>query len=123
VTVSAALRTTDESLELAALTLGAGRFKAFWNVTLPVLRPAIVSAAFFAFLMSFDDLILALFLSGTSAKTLPLRMWEGIRFEIDPTIAAVSVLLIVVTISLKFIGEWSRVRSDKANIAPTVGRM
>lgn len=106
VTVSAALKSTDERLEAAALTMGAGPVRAFWLVTLPVLRPAIISAAFMAFITSFDDVVLALFLSGTDAKTLPVRIWEGIRFEIDPTIAAVSVLLILTTVGLKLISEW-----------------
>lgn len=123
VTVSAALRSTDPSLEAAASTLGAGPIQTFYRVTLPILKPAIVSATFLAFLTSFDDLVLALFLGGTNAKTLPLRMWEGIRFEIDPTIAAVSVMLICVTLGLKFIGERTAKRGAKAGrLAGVVGR-
>lgn len=114
VTVSAGLKGTDETLEAAALTMGAGPVRAFWNVTLPVLRPAIISAALLAFLTSFDDVVLALFLSGTSAKTLPVRIWEGIRFEIDPTIAAVSVMLILITIGVKVIAEWPAKRGAKS---------
>lgn len=117
VTVSAGLRSTDETLEAAALTMGAGPVRAFWFITLPVLRPAVISAAFLAFLSSFDDVILALFLSGTSAKTLPVRMWEGVRFEIDPTLAAVSVMLILVTIGLKFVAEWPAKRGARPSIA------
>ncbi|WP_407151122.1 ABC transporter permease subunit [Bradyrhizobium sp. ORS 86] len=114
VTVSAGLKGTDERLEAAALTMGASPVRAFWIITLPVLRPAILSAAFLAFLTSFDDVILALFLSGTTAKTLPVRIWEGIRFEIDPTIAAVSVMLILITIGLKFVAEWPARRVAKS---------
>lgn len=117
VTISAGLRSTDGSLEAAALTMGAGPVRTFWFVTLPLLRPAVMSAAFLAFLTSFDDVILALFLSGTSAKTLPVRMWEGIRFEIDPTIAAVSVMIMLITIGLKFAAEWPAKRGAKLNIA------
>lgn len=116
VTVSAGLRSTDESLESAALTMGAGPVRAFWIITLPVLRPSILAAAFLAFLTSFDELVLAIFLSGTSAKTLPVRMWEGLRFEIDPTIAAVSVMLMLTTIGLKFAAEWPARRGGKSNI-------
>lgn len=116
VTVSAGLKSADESLEAAALTMGAGPVRAFWFVTLPVLRPAIISAAFLAFVTSFDDVVVALFLSGTNAKTLPVRIWEGIRFEIDPTIAAVSVLLILITIGLKFAGDLSGNRAPKSSI-------
>jgi putative spermidine/putrescine transport system permease protein len=106
--VAGGLRGTDPALEAIALTLGAGRVRAFFKVTLPLLRPAVLSGAFFAFLASFDDLVLALFLSGTSAKTLPVRMWEGIRFEIDPTTAAVSALLILLSLSLMAVNEWVR---------------
>jgi putative spermidine/putrescine transport system permease protein len=95
--LSAALQAVDEGLERAALTLGAGRVVAFLRITFPLIRPAVLVAAFFAFLTSFDDLVLALFLSGTTATTLPKRMWEGIRFEVDPTIAAVSVLLVALS--------------------------
>jgi len=114
VTVSASLRGIDESLELVALTLGAGRIRAFWRVTLPMLKPAIVSATFLAFVTSFDDVVLALFLGATNAKTLPLRMWEGIRFEIDPTISAVSVLLICVTVGLKIAVECLRKKTENS---------
>jgi putative spermidine/putrescine transport system permease protein len=119
--VSAGLRSTDESLELVALTLGAGRLRAFLKVTLPLLRPAVLSGAFFAFLASFDDLVMALFLSGTRAKTLPLRMWEGIRFEIDPTTAAVSVLLIILSLGLVFGNEWVRRGAEKRGVRQPVG--
>ncbi|SDH41002.1 putative spermidine/putrescine transport system permease protein [Bradyrhizobium sp. Rc2d] len=117
VIISAGLRSADESLEAAALTMGAGAIRAFWFVTLPVLRPAVISAAFLAFLTSFDDVVLALFLSGTSAKTLPVRMWEGIRFEIDPTIAAVSVMLMLITIGFKFLTEWPAKKGSKSAVA------
>jgi putative spermidine/putrescine transport system permease protein len=103
--VSSALRTVDAQLERAAMTLGAGPVTAFRRVTLPLIRPSVLTAAFFAFLTSFDDLVLALFLSGTTASTLPKRMWEGIRFEIDPTTAAVSVLLIAASIALLLVNE------------------
>ncbi|MCC8967877.1 ABC transporter permease subunit [Bradyrhizobium sp. Pear76] len=116
VTVSAGLKSADASLEAAAMTMGAGPIRAFWIVTLPMLRPTIISAAFLAFLTSFDDVILALFLSGLSTKTLPVRMWEGIRYEIDPTIAAISAMLMLITIGLKFVAEWSARRGTKSNI-------
>lgn len=121
ITVSAGLKSTDESLEAAALTMGAGPVRAFWFVTLPVLRPAIISAAFLAFLTSFDEVILSLFLAGTSAKTLPVRMWEGIRFEIDPTIAAVSVVIIVATIGLKFAAELLGKKGAKSSLVGFAG--
>ena len=92
--VAASLRTFDQSQEHAAMGLGASRLGAIWHVTLPQIRPAIVSAAFIAFISSFDELVIAMFLGGTNF-TLPKKMFDNILYEIDPTIAAVSVLQII----------------------------
>lgn len=92
--VGAALRTFDPAQEQAAMGLGASRLTAVWRVTLPQIRPAIVSGAFLAFITSFDELIIAMFLSGSNS-TLPKKMFENIIMEIDPTISAVSVLQIL----------------------------
>ncbi|QQO23775.1 ATP-binding cassette domain-containing protein [Bradyrhizobium diazoefficiens] len=69
-----------------------------WRIVFPLIRPALIVAGFFAFLASFDEVLLALFLSGPNTVTLPIKMWSGIREEITPTIAAVSSLLIAFTI-------------------------
>lgn len=92
--VSAGLRTFDEAQEQAAMGLGASWGVAVWRITLPQLRPSLVSAAFLAFVSSFDELVIAMFLSGAS-MTLPKKMFDNILLEIDPTIAAVSVLQIL----------------------------
>lgn len=92
--VGAGLRTFDEAQEQAAAGLGAGWPLIVWRVTLPQLRPSLISAAFLAFISSFDELVLAMFLSGAS-MTLPKKMFDNIMMEIDPTIAAVSVLQIL----------------------------
>ncbi len=97
VVVGATLRGFDETLELAAQNLGANRWQTFRLVTLPLIRPGVVSAALLAFITSFDEIVIAIFVSGTRAATLPKQMWDGIRTEIDPTVAAVSSLLIGVT--------------------------
>ena len=97
VVVSATLSGFDSTLELAAQNLGANRWRTFRFVTLPLIRPGIVSAALLAFVTSFDEVVVAIFVSGTQAATLPKQMWDGIRTEIDPTVAAVSTLLIGVT--------------------------
>jgi ABC-type spermidine/putrescine transport system permease subunit II len=100
IVVTAALRTFDIALENAAMGLGAGRLRAVWHVTLPQIRPAMVSAMFLAFISSFDELVIAMFLGGSN-MTLPKKMFDNILNAIDPTIAAVSVLQIVlVTIAL-----------------------
>lgn len=95
--VSASLAGLDRRLEQAALGLGATQWGTFRQVTLPLISPGVLVGALFAFITSFDELIVALFLSGSGAVTLPRRMWDDLRFEIDPTIAAVSTLTIVLT--------------------------
>lgn len=98
--VSASLAGFDRRLEQAARSLGASPWGAFRQVTLPLIRPGIAVGALFAFITSFDELIVALFLSGSGAVTLPRRMWDDLRFAIDPTIAAVSTLTVVLTVLL-----------------------
>ncbi len=93
---------------LVALSLGATPWTTFWRVTLPLIRPGILVEALFAFITSFDELIVALFLSGSGAVTLPRRMWDDLRFPIDPTIAAVSTLTIVLTALLAWAARLSR---------------
>jgi putative spermidine/putrescine transport system permease protein len=95
VVMIAALRTFDFSLEQAAMGLGASRMRAIWRVTLPQIRPALVSAVFLAFISSFDELVIAMFLGGAN-MTLPKKMFDNIVNAIDPTIAAVSVMQILV---------------------------
>jgi putative spermidine/putrescine transport system permease protein len=98
VIVAAALKGFDRTLERASQSLGAGPWTTFWRVTYPGIRPAVVTAALFAFLTSFDEIILSMFITGPSAVTLPKLMWDAVRLEIDPTIAAASSLLIAVAI-------------------------
>lgn len=106
IVVGAALRTYDENYELAAMSLGASRMKAIWRVTLPQIRPALVSGMFLAFISSFDELVVAMFLGGSN-MTLPKKMFDNILNEIDPTIAAVSVLQVVlVTILLVIVSRF-----------------
>ncbi|MRX52309.1 ABC transporter permease subunit [Paracoccus sp. S-4012] len=112
--VTAALRQFDRMLEDAADGLGAGRLRAILLVTFPVLRPSFLTAGFFAFMASFDDLVLALFLSGSNA-TLPKKTFENIGYALDPTIAAVSALQIgfLIAVSLLWYLSFGR-RSLKA---------
>jgi putative spermidine/putrescine transport system permease protein len=98
VVVSAAFRRTDEALELAARACGASFLRSFWHVSLPAIRPALVSAGAFAFLTSFDEVVLALFLGGPDAGTLPKRIWEAVKFDLDPSLTAISTLLVALTL-------------------------
>ena len=100
INVSAALQKMDWRVEHAARSLGASPVRAFFLVTLPAIRPGIVAGAAFAFLTSFDDVVVALFMSGIDATTLPVQMWNGIRFEISPAVAAVSSILLVLSCAI-----------------------
>ena len=91
--ISAALKGFDRNLERAAMSAGAGPLRAFFWVTLPVLRPGIMVGALFAFLHSFNEAVVAIFIAGRDASTLPKKMFESIRLESDPVIAVVSTLL------------------------------
>jgi len=104
----AGLRDFDRALEQAAEGLGATRWRTLTRVTLPLLRPSLVSAGLLAFIASFDELVVALFLAGPN-MTLPKKMFDNILMEIDPTIAAVSVLqILLVSIVLVLIGRFGR---------------
>ncbi len=98
--VSTALAGFDPRLEQASRSLGAGLFLTLWRVLLPNLRPALVSAGVFAFIHSWDELVLVLFVAGRGVLTLPRRMWDGINDDLDPSIAAVAVLLMLLTLLL-----------------------
>ncbi len=91
------LQGVDVNLERAALNLGASPVRLFMKVIVPLATPGLISAALFAFLTSFDELIIALFLTGVRVQTLPVRIWNSLQLEIEPTIAAVSAFLIGVT--------------------------
>ncbi len=105
--VSAALRNFDITLERAAQSLGADPFQTFRRITLPIIAPAVLSGALFAFITSWDEVLIALFLSG-NVMTLPRLMWELVRTDLTPTIAAASTLLIVVSTLLLTLAELLR---------------
>jgi putative spermidine/putrescine transport system permease protein len=100
ITVRAALRGFDRNLELAALGLGASWFTMFRRVLLPGILPGIVAGAVFAFITSFDDVVLALFLTNVRSRTLPKLMYEGVAHEINPTITAVAALIVLLTFAV-----------------------
>ncbi len=91
--ITAALKGFDRNLERAAMSAGANPLRTFWHVTLPVLRPGIMVAALFAFLTSFNEAVIAIFIAGRDGSTLPKKMFESIRLESDPVIAVISTLL------------------------------
>ncbi len=97
INVMAPLYGLDERLEQAAMSLGANGWNTFRTVTLPLILPGVLSGAIFAFSVSWDEVVIAIFLSGLRTTTIPKQMWDGVRTEIDPTIAAVASILIVIS--------------------------
>lgn len=107
--VASALKSFDLNQELVARSLGASRARAFWLVTLPQIRFSVVTAAVLAFLTSFDEVIVSLFVSGGDHSTLTRNMFNALRDQVDPTIGAISTLIIAVTSLLlvftQFVGK------------------
>ncbi|MGO4807769.1 ABC transporter permease [Arthrobacter sp. 2MCAF15] len=100
VTVSASLRTFDRIIERAAASLGANRTVTLARVTLPLILPGILSGAVFAFVTSFDEVTIALFIQSPNLRTLPSLMYTSVTAEVDPTIAAASTVIIVFTTAI-----------------------
>jgi putative spermidine/putrescine transport system permease protein len=106
------VRGLDESLELAAESLGARPVQTFRRITLPLILPGVVAGALIAFVFSWDEVVVAIFLSTPIRRTLPAVMWGEVQTRIDPTIAAVATILSVV--SLVVVPVFLRVRRRAA---------
>ena len=100
ITVTSSLRTFDVRLELAAANLGASPLRTFRQVTLPLILPGVLSGALFAFITSFDEVVVALFLQSSDVRTLPVQMFTSVTREVDPTIAAASTMILCLTTAL-----------------------
>lgn len=111
--VSTRLSDLDPHLEEAALDLGATPIQSFMQVLLPQLMPGIVSGCLLAFVLSLDDLLIASFTSGGGAVTLPMEIFGRIRTGVKPDINALSVVLILTSGAIAFLGEFIRSRSDQ----------
>ncbi|SEK18274.1 putative spermidine/putrescine transport system permease protein [Atopomonas hussainii] len=112
ITVTATLAGFDMSLVRAALNLGAAPVKVFFDVIMPLIRPGVISGALFAFITSFDEVVVILFMAGPQQRTIPRQMFSGLREQINPTILAVATLLIVLSVILLLTLEWLRRRSQ-----------
>jgi putative spermidine/putrescine transport system permease protein len=97
VSVSAALSNFDPRLEQAARSMGARPLQVLWRITLPAVRPGVVSGSIFAFIVSWDELVVLLFITTRNVYLLPRAMWDGINENVDPSIAAVATLMILIT--------------------------
>ncbi|MBV9786215.1 MAG: ABC transporter permease [Acidisphaera sp.] len=98
VTVMAGLRAVDSRLETAAIIMGAGWLTVLRRVILPLVRPALLAGAMFAFLISFDEVVIAYFVTDSATQTLPVKMYSSIQWEVSPVIAAISTLLTVLSL-------------------------
>ena len=110
--VSAVLLKLDRALDRAARIHGAGPLYAFRRVTLPLIWPGMATGAILAFLTSFDEIVIAMFVSGGD-PTLPKLMFDGIRYELNPVVAAVSSQLILITSLALLCSAWLRRRAER----------
>jgi putative spermidine/putrescine transport system permease protein len=113
ITVTATLVGFDQSLNRAALSLGASPTTTFFKVTMPLIMPGVISGALFAFVTSFDEVVVVLFVAAHDQQTIPRQMWNGIREQISPAILAVATILVVVSIALLTVIELLRRRSER----------
>ena len=113
ITVTATLVGFDQSLNRAAASLGANPTTTFFKITLPLILPGIISGALFAFVTSFDEVVVVLFVADFDQQTIPRQMWNGIREQISPAILSVATILVVVSIALLTTVELLRRRSER----------
>ena len=95
--IGTALRAVPEEVEWAAMNLGARRGTMLWRITLPLVRRGILAAFLFAFILSFDEVTVTLFMTGPAYQTLPIRIYNYLTDQVDPTVAAISTLLLVMS--------------------------
>lgn len=105
IVTGSALKSYDMNQELAARSLGAPRWKAFLTVTLPQIRFAVITSALLSFLTSFDEVVVAMFISGGDNATLTRNMFNALRDQIDPTIASISTIMIIITSLLMVLAQ------------------
>lgn len=98
VTLMSSFKGLDNSLEMAAQGLGSTPLGSFFKITVPLISPGLFGGWLFAFITSLDEVVMSIFITGPQTKTLPIVMWENLRFQIDPTLAAASSILIVLIV-------------------------
>lgn len=113
ITVTATLLGFDHTLTRASVSLGASPIQTLLNVIVPLILPGVISGALFAFVTSFDEVVVVLFLADYDQRTIPLQMWGGIREQLSPTILAVATMLIVVSILMMAAIEFLRRRNER----------
>ena len=119
ITVTATLTGFDRSLNRAAASLGASPTTSFFKITLPLILPGVISGALFAFVTSFDEVVVVLFVAAHDQQTIPRQMWNGIREQISPAILSVATILVVISVLLLTVIELLRRRSERLRgVAP-----
>ena len=113
ITVTATLVGFDRSLTRAAASMGANPVTTFFKIQMPLILPGVISGGLFAFITSFDEVVVVLFVGSASQKTLPWQMFTGLREQISPTILAVATILVVISILLLTTVELLRRRSER----------
>jgi putative spermidine/putrescine transport system permease protein len=113
ITVTATLVGFDHSLTRASANLGASPTVTFFKVIMPLILPGVISGALFAFVTSFDEVVVVLFLAGFEQRTIPRQMWSGIREQISPTILAVATILVMFSVVLLAALELLRRRNNR----------
>ena len=113
ITVTATLSGFDHSVTRAAASLGSTPINTFFRVILPLITPGVVSGALFAFVTSFDEVVVVLFLAGPGQTTVPIQMWTGLREQLSPTILAVATCLIIGSVIILVLMELLRRRSER----------
>ncbi|WP_068117387.1 ABC transporter permease [Tropicimonas marinistellae] len=113
ITVTATLVGFDHSLTRASASLGADPTTTFFKITMPLILPGVISGALFAFVTSFDEVVVVLFVAAHDQQTIPRQMWNGIREQISPAILSVATILVIVSIALLTTVELLRRRSEK----------
>ena len=105
-TVRARLSGMDPSIEEAARDLGASGIRVFWDITLPAILPAIASGVLLSFAMSFDDVVISIFVTGATVNTLPIKIYTKLKTGVTPEINALTTVMLIVTIIVLFLGAW-----------------
>ena len=113
ITVTATLSGFDHSVTRAAASLGSTPYNTFMKITLPLITPGVISGALFAFVTSFDEVVVVLFLAGLENTTIPIQMWIGLREQLSPTILAVATCLIIMSTLILVTAELLRRRSER----------
>tara|TARA_B110000438_G_C15763646_1_gene628485 strand:- start:259 stop:1116 length:858 start_codon:yes stop_codon:yes gene_type:complete len=113
ITVTATLSGFDHSITRAASSLGSSPWNTFFKIILPLITPGVVSGALFAFVTSFDEVVVVLFLAGPGQTTIPIQMWTGLREQLSPTILSVATCLIIGSVIILVLMELLRRRSER----------